>query len=145
VLTPYQTLLLGDLRGPDSYGVPLVGWKGQIEFLRSPGAPAQPGPLSARDASTFVEEVYILLRTQRVVQLYRGYETAGLKAPFGIDHPSFVQGLLAKRDPGTPDGQWWSPARPSMAIDNMRLPDADRSELGLLQQSRWNGTGSIFI
>jgi hypothetical protein len=128
VLTPYQTMLLGDLRGPNSYGTPLVGWKAQNEFFKSNGAPAQPGPLSASLASTFVEAVYILLRTQRVVQLYRGYETAGLKAPFGVDHPSFIQGLVAQRKPGTPDGQWWTPTRPSMAIDNMRLPDADRSE-----------------
>jgi hypothetical protein len=128
VLTNYQTTLVGDVGGPTGYGAPLVGWKGQTEFFRNAGAPAIPGALGANLASTFVEGVYVLLKTQRAVRLYRGFETAGLKAPFGMDHPSFVQGLLAQRKPGTPDGLWWSPARPSMAIDNLKLPDMQRAE-----------------
>jgi hypothetical protein len=128
VLTNYQGLLLSDLRGANSYGMPLVGWKGQSEFFRDQSAPAQPGALNPNLASAFVEDVYVLLRTKRLVQLYRGYETAGLKAPFGMDHPSFIQGLLAQRKPGTPDGLWWTSARPSMAIDNLRLPDVHRAE-----------------
>jgi hypothetical protein len=35
---------------------------------------------------------------------------------------------MRKRKPGKPDGLWWTPARPSMAIDNMHLPDMHRSE-----------------
>jgi hypothetical protein len=128
MLTNYQKMLIGDLSGANSYGTPLVGWKRQLEFLRNAGAPPQPGALDANLASAFVEDVYVLLRTGRVVQVYRGFEVAGLKAPFGMDHPSFIQGLLAQRKPGTPDGLWWTPARPSMAIDNMRLPDIHRSE-----------------
>jgi hypothetical protein len=88
-----------------------VAWNGQTEFLRNAGAPTQPAAPGANLASAFVEEVYVLLRTQRIVRLYRGFEKAGLKAPFGIDHPSSIQGLLAHRKPGTPDGLWWTPAR----------------------------------
>lgn len=128
MLTDYEALLLGDLQRADSYGTPLVGWRGRAEFFRDPSAPPQPGALDMNLAFTFVEGVYVLLRTGRVVQLYRGYETAGLIAPFGRDHPSFIQGLLAQRKPGTPDGLWWTPARPSMAIDNLRLPDVHRSD-----------------
>ena len=128
MLTNYQKMLVADLSGANSYGAPLVGWKGQTEFLRNNGAPRQPGALGANLASTFVEDVYVLLRTQRAVRVYRGFETAGLKAPFGIDHPSFIHGVLAQRKPGTPDGLWWTPARPSMAIDGIRLPDMHRSE-----------------
>lgn len=121
-------MLVADLSGPNSYGEPLVGWKRQTEFFRNAGAPAEPGVLRPDLASTFVEDTYILLRTRRVVRAYRGFEIAGLKAPFGMDHPSFIRGLLAQRRPGTPDGLWWTPARPSMAIDNMGLPDMHRSE-----------------
>ena len=128
VLTHHQKMLVADLSGPNSYGSLLVGWRGQTEFFRNAGAPAQPGALGADLASAFVEDVYVLLRTQRVLQVYRGFETAGLKAPFGTDHPTFIQGLLAHRKPGTPDGLWWTPARPSMAIDNLGLPDMHRSE-----------------
>jgi hypothetical protein len=128
LLTNYQKMLVQDMSGPNSYGTPLAGWKGQAEFFKNPSAPPQPGALAPNLASTFIEDVYLLVRLQRAVRVYRGFETTGLKAPFGMDHPSFIQGLVAQRKPGTPDGWWWTPARPSMAIDNMRLPDMHRSE-----------------
>jgi hypothetical protein len=127
MLTNYQKMLLQDLTSPTSYGTPLIGWKGQFEFHRAPTAPPAP-PLSPDYARTFVEETYFLLRTQRTVTLYRGFETKGLQAPFGMDHPSFFRNLVSQRKPGTPDGWWWSPARPSKSIDNLGLSDIHRAE-----------------
>lgn len=140
MLTNYQKTLIDDLSGPNSYGAPLVAWKGPAEFLRNTGAPAQPGALSVSLASTFVEQVYVLIRVTRPVHLYRGFETENLQAPFGLDHPSFIQGLVAQRNPGKPDGMWWSPARPSMAIDDLKLPDMQRSEHrgGAAVKLEWN-------
>src|SRR5579859_2511915 len=62
MLTNYQQMLVADLSGRDSYGAPLVGWKGQTEFFRNVGAPVTPGALDANLAATFVESVYVLLR-----------------------------------------------------------------------------------
>ena len=128
MLTNYQRMLMEDLAGGDSYGKPLIAWKGSIEFYRNAGAPSAPGSLASNLALTFVEQVYVLLQTKRSIRVYRGYETAGLKAPFGLDHQSFIRGLVASRHPGTPDGLWWTPARPTLAIDNLRLSDIHRSE-----------------
>jgi hypothetical protein len=127
MLTNYQKMLLQDLTSPTSYGTPLVGWKGQFEYHRAPTAPPAP-PLSPDLAKTFVEETYFLLRTQRTVTLYRGFETKGLQAPFGMDHPSFYRNLVSQRKPGTPDGWWWSPARPSKSIDNLGFSEMHRAE-----------------
>jgi hypothetical protein len=140
MLTNYQQMLITDLTGPNSYGTPLVAWKGQTEFFRAVAAPPQPGALPPDLAGTFVDTVYILLRTARTVRVYRGFETLGLKAPFGVDHPSFIQGLLSHRNPGKPDGLWWTPARPSMAIDNMRMSDMHRAEHrdGAAIKLEWN-------
>ena len=131
MLTNYQKMLLQDLTSPTSYGTPLIGWKGQTEFHRAPSPPASPptpGPLSMDLAKTFVEETYFLVRTTRTVTLYRGFETKGLQAPFGMDHPSFYKNLISQRRPGTPDGRWWSPGRPSKSIDNLGLSEMHRAE-----------------
>jgi hypothetical protein len=85
VVTEYQKILINDLSGPNSYGTPLVGWKRQIAFFNNANAPVQLGALRPDLASTFVEDVYFLLRTNRMVRVYRGFEVAGLKAPFGVD------------------------------------------------------------
>lgn len=45
-----------------------------------------------------------------------------------MDHPSFYMNLVNQRHPGTPDGRWWSPGRPSKSIDNLRLSDMHRAE-----------------
>lgn len=128
MLTNYQQMLLGDLKAANSYGKPLVAWKGQTEFFRDPAAPKLPGALTVSLAATFVEQTYVLVKLMRVVTVYRGYETKGLTAPFGKDHPSFIRGLLAQRKPGTPDSQWWFPGRPSAEIDNLGLSDMQRGE-----------------
>lgn len=128
MLTNMQRMLLEDLQSSDSYGTPLVGWSGHSVFFKGTGAPAVPGVLTPDLASTFIDSTYILLRTKRLVQIYRGYETAGLTAPFGTDHPSFFQGLVSQRRPGTPDGRWWTPSRPTLAIDNLGLSDVHRTE-----------------
>lgn len=131
MLTNYQKMLLQDLTSPTSYGAPLIGWRGQTEIYRAPTAissPLVPGPLSPDSARTFVEESYVLLKTTRTVTLYRGYETKGLQAPFGMDHPSFFKNLVSQRHPGTPDGRWWSPGRPSKSIDNLGLSEMHRAE-----------------
>lgn len=128
MLTNYQQTLIADLSKPESYGIPLVAWRGQTEIFRAVGAPSQPGALQSGLAGAFVDTVYVLLRTTRTVRVYRGFETPGLKAPFGTSHQSFIQGLLSYRNPGKPDGLWWTPARPSMAIDNMRMSDMHRAE-----------------
>jgi hypothetical protein len=128
MLTHFQKMLMDDLQSPDSYGTPLVGWSRQTEFFKNPAAPANPGFLIQDLASTFVEATYVLLRTRRPVRIYRGYETAGLTAPFGMDHPSYLQNLVTQRRPGTPDGRWWTPARPSLEIDQLGLSDMHRSE-----------------
>jgi len=128
MLTSYQKMLVNDLSSPNSYGKPLLGWDGRIEFFRSPAAPPAAEPLAADLAATFIENSYFLVRINRVVTVYRGFETAGLRAPFGVDHPSFIHGLTPHRKPGRPDGWWWSPGRPSMAIDDLRPSDMHRGE-----------------
>jgi len=127
MLSNYQKTLLNDLTSRTSYGMPLIGWRGQVSFYKAPTAPLIPGSLGDL-AKTFVEETYFLLRTQRIVTVYRGFETKGLQAPFGMDHPSFVRGLVSQRKPGTPDGWWWSSTRPSKSIDSLGLSDMHRSE-----------------
>ena len=140
MMTKVQKDLLDDLKAPTSYGRPLIGWKGHLEFYKDPRAPATPGPLSASLAATFIEESYFLLAIQRPVRVYRGYETQGLRAPYGVDHPSFALGLVQSRRPGTPDGWWWTPARPSKSVDNLGLSSAHRSEdrAGSAVKLEWN-------
>ena len=140
MLTNYHQMLMADLSGPHSYGTPLAAWKGQTEFFRAKASPPHPGALPADLAGTFVETVYVLLRTTRTVRVYRGFESQGLRAPYGMDHPSFIQGLLSQRNPGKPDGLWWTPARPSMSIDKMRMPDIHRAEHrdGAAIKLEWN-------
>jgi hypothetical protein len=128
MLTPYQKDLLADVDGRDGYGTALIAWKGQQEFYRSSAKGIIGTPLSPDLALTFVEQVYIFLRTTRKISIYRGYETAGLDAPFGKDHPSYIRGLVTQRKPGKPDGLWWTPSRPSMEIDNLRLAAVHRAE-----------------
>lgn len=128
MLTNYQRMMLDDLRSPNSYGLPLAGWIGPVEFFRDPRASPQAAALAIDLAATFVDRVHFLLRSWRPVRVYRGYETAGLRAPFGVDHPSFILGLVQSRNPGTPDGWWWTPARPSKSIDDLRLSDMHRAE-----------------
>jgi hypothetical protein len=65
---------------------------------------------------------------QPAITLYHGFETAGLRAPFGEDHPSYILGLLKERNPSRPDGRWWTPQRPSASIDNLGLSDLHRGE-----------------
>jgi hypothetical protein len=128
MLSPYQKTLLDEVGGPTGYGSALIAWKGQQEFFRSK-APGTVGiALTADLASTFIEQVYVLLRTIRKISIYRGYETSGLHAPFGKDHPSYVRNLLTERKPGKPDGLWWTPSRPSMEIDDLKLSDMHRAE-----------------
>jgi hypothetical protein len=79
-------------------------------------------------AQTFVGAFYILLKTGRPISIYRGYETQGLEAPFGKEDPTFIRNLVRLRSPGKPDGLWWTPARPSMAIDNLGLSSMHRSQ-----------------
>ena len=126
--TPYQRTLLEDVGGPTGYGSVLIGWKGPQEFFRSGASGTVGTPLPPDLALTFVEQIYVLLRTSRKIGIYRGYETAGLDAPFGKEHPSYMRNLLTQRKPGKPDGLWWAPSRPSMEIDNLKLPDMHRAE-----------------
>lgn len=126
MLTKYQADLVQDVRG---YGGPLAGWKGQTEIFRAHGAPAHPDALlDPKHLDSFVERTYFLIVTARVIKLYRGCERGGLKAPYGMDHPSFWLGLVTKRNPATPDGCWWSPMRPGVAIDNLHLPSWQREQ-----------------
>ena len=114
MLTRYQQELLKDVGAPsDGYGEPLAAWKGSQLFFKSDRATGVLTPLPADLAATFVEGVYILLKTKRSISVYRGYETKGLEAPFGKEHASFVQSLVSKRLPGKPDGMWWTPSRPA--------------------------------
>jgi hypothetical protein len=128
VLTKYQRMMLEDLSEPNSYGQPLIGWIGHIEFYRRPEAPTQPTALTVDLAETFVDQVYFLVSIQRIVRVYRGFETAGLRAPYGEDHPSFIHGLVQSRCPGTHDGLWWTPARPSKSVDRLHLSEMHRAE-----------------
>lgn len=128
MLTPYQQMLLKDMSEPEGYGTPLAGWKGQQQFFTGPPSPARLTALTSDLAQTFVEGVYFLLRTKRKISIYRGYETEGLEAPFGRDHASFLRNIVSQRRPGTPDGLWWTPARPSLAIDNLKLGAAHREQ-----------------
>ena len=129
MLTPYQEMLLKDVGAPnDGYGTPIAGWKGQQQFFKGQPDAIHLTALTQDLAQTFIEWSYILLRTKRRIPIYRGYETAGLEAPFGMDHPSFIRGLVSQRKPGKPDGLWWTPARPSMEIDNLRLAAMHREQ-----------------
>jgi hypothetical protein len=128
MLSEYQKSLLEDVAGRNGYGSALIAWKAQQEFLRSAVKGTAGIALSTQLALTFVEQVYVLVRTTRKISIYRGYETEGLDAPFGKDHPSYIRGLVAQRKPGKPDGLWWTPDRPSMAIDDLRLPEMHRAE-----------------
>jgi len=128
MLTPYQKTLLEDVSGPTGYGSALIAWKGQLEFFKSKAPGTVGTALTTNLASTFVDQVYVLLRTSRKISIYRGYETADLDAPFGKDHPSYVRHLLRERKPGRPDGLWWTPSRPSMEIDELKLPEMHRAE-----------------
>jgi hypothetical protein len=127
MLTNYQRMMLDDLSGPNSYGRPLSGWVGQTEFFRDPQAPTQTRPLTIHLAATFVDRVYFLLCVRRPVRVYRGFESTGLQAPYGVDHPSYILGLVQSRNPGTSDGRWWTPARPRNSIDNLLLPEIQLS------------------
>jgi hypothetical protein len=128
MLSSYQQTLLQDVGAQDGYGTPIAGWKGSQQFFKGgPGAP----PLAALPLElslTFVEGVYILLKTKRGMSIYRGYETAGLEAPFGKQHPTFIRNLLTLRKPGKPDGLWWTPTRPAMSIDDLKLSSMHRAE-----------------
>jgi hypothetical protein len=128
MLTNYQKDLIADLNQPRSYGKPIAVWKGRTEILRTSAVLTHLGPLTPDLAFTFIEETYALVKLQGAISVYRGYETAGLTAPYGMDHPSFIHGLVAGRRPGTPDGLWWSPARPSKSIDNLGLSAMHRAE-----------------
>ncbi len=136
----YQNSLFQDLSQLTSYGKPLVGWRNQTEIFRATGAPVTHGALPPKLADTFIEKLYFLVRTARAIRVYRAYETAGLTAPFGKDHPSFLRGLVASRDPGKPDGLWWTPARPSLAIENMGLSSMHRDgpRAGAAVELEWN-------
>ena len=65
MLTRYQQELLKDVGAPDGYGEPLAGWKGSQLFFKSDRATRLLTALSAELAATFVEGVYILLKTKR--------------------------------------------------------------------------------
>ena len=128
-MTPYQEMLLKDASAPNvGYGTPLAAWRGQQLFFKGPPNAARLTPLAPELALTFVESSYILLRTMRRILIYRGYETAGLESPYGKDHPSFLRGLVSGRKPGKPDGLWWTPARPNVEIDNLKLAAMHREQ-----------------
>ena len=128
MISSFQNMMMGDLGGPNGYGRILVGWTGRSEFVRNTKDVVLLGPLAKDLAQTFVDGTYFLLSTQRPVTLYRGFETAGLTAPYGKDHPSFIFQVLVDRKPGAPDGYWWSSRRPSASIDNLSLSDLHRGE-----------------
>jgi len=131
---------LQDRQGRSSYGTPLVGWKEQTELFRANVAPAHPGPLPLSLTGTFIQHTYFLVRTTRPVTVFRGYEAEGLKAPFGLDHPSFFRGLVSNRNPGKPDGRWWTPARPTLSIEDLHLSDMHRvaPRSGAAVAKEWN-------
>lgn len=138
--TTYQQSLLSDLLAHSSYGSPLIGWKdGQLIFRADGNLPAI-GALEPMHWPTFVQNTYFLLKTSRLVRVYRGYETPGLKAPYGTDHPSFYLSLIKNRNPARPDGRWWSPARPALAIDSLRVSSAARlsARSGSAIAKEWN-------
>jgi hypothetical protein len=127
MLDNFQNMMIDDFGGKNGYGRIVAGWKGQAELVRECKGPLPLGPLGAH-AKDFVDGVYFLISTGRSIILYRGFETFGLQAPFGKDHPSFIMNLIASRNPGRPDGFWWSPRRPSASIDRLRLSDLNRGE-----------------
>ena len=140
MLTPYQQGLLSDLRAPFSYGMPLIGWKDAQVIFRGDGALPAIGALEPNHWSCFIQNTYFLLRVKRPVSVYRGYETAAVKAPYGVDHPSYYLNLVKNRNPATPDGRWWSPARPTLAIDNVGASSGERSSVraGSAITKEWN-------
>jgi len=142
-MTNYEKLLLEDFAHRDSYGKPLIGWNSTGCFFKDSSAaipPALAGPLKRDLAAAFVEQVYFLLLISRFVTVYRGFEAPGLKAPYGKDHPSVWFGLVQQRTPGTRDGYWWSPRRPSIEIDGLQLPHLHRGEdrNSLAVKREWN-------
>ena len=141
MLTPDEQLLLKDVGAtPGGYGTPLIAWKNQLQVFKGPPYTGLLGALPMHLAQTFMGGFYVLLKTKRPISIYRGYETEGLEAPFGKDHPSFIRNLVSSRNPGKPDGFWWTPARPSMAIDSLKLSSMHRSQhqANSAIKSEWN-------
>jgi hypothetical protein len=139
-LTPYQKTMLEDVTASDGYGTPIGIWMGCTQLYPAGPNAARPPALRIEDALTFVESFYILCSIRRAMKIYRGYETAGLDAPYGKDHPSFIRHLVTQRRPGKPDGSWWTPTRPAKTIDNLGLSamhrEEDRNNPGVLLE--WN-------
>jgi hypothetical protein len=127
MLTSFQQSLLSELQHRDGYGQPLMGWNGGLVIFRGPGGLQPAGTLEPMHWLCFIQNTYFLVKTTRPVSVYRGYETPGLKAPYGTDHPSFYLSLVKNRNPAKADGRWWSPARPALAIDDLGASSADRS------------------
>lgn len=140
MLTAYQQTLLSDLLSHSSYGTPLIGWKDGLVIFRANGDLPPIGALEPTHWPCFVQSTYFLLKTTRPVSVYRGYETPGLKAPYGTDHPSFYLSLVRHRNPAKPDGRWWSPARPALAIDSLGASSAARASArrGSAIAKEWN-------
>jgi hypothetical protein len=140
MLSDFQKFLLQDMKLPSSHGAPLVGWSQQTEFFRANVVPANLGALPVSLTGTFSQHTYFLVRTTRPLKVYRGYEAEGLNAPFGVDHPSFFRSLVSSRNPGKPDGRWWTPARPTLSIENLRLPEMHRAapRAGISVTKEWN-------
>jgi hypothetical protein len=109
------------------YGSLLRAWEGAREIGSAP-VPVFHGPLPMHDARKFTLSVHSLLRIERPVVVYRFYETAGLLAPFGQDHPSYVSGAVRRRVPAGKLGGWWSPRRPSLMIDGLGHSSDQRQE-----------------
>jgi hypothetical protein len=128
--------LLEDIRG---YGTILRAWKGTRDLESVAHAPG-PGPLPFDDVLKFTSYVYALVKTDRQILVYRFYETADLRAPYGEQHNSFTFGQVSNRHPAQRMGRWWTPSRPGLTIDRLGYSDdhrkGDRATIAVKKE--WN-------
>lgn len=120
---------------------PLImhAWKGTRELEATPNAPGL-GPLPLDDILNFTSYVYALVKTDRQITVYRFYETANLRAPYGEQHNSFIFGQASNRNPARRLGAWWTPYRPGLTIDRLGYTDdyrkGDRASIAVKKE--WN-------
>lgn len=110
------------------YGHVLAAWRGQTQIFQATRVARPPAPLPPALARCFTDGVYALVELDRSQRVYRFFETQGLRAPYGRDHPSFVRMLVQQRHPSRPDGLWWTPRRPALEIDNLAVASLHRGD-----------------
>ena len=122
------------------YGTVLRAWTLDREIMSSQSTPNPHPALGIDDAQKFVQSTYAIIQTKTPRVVYRFYETADLRAPYGEDHPSAKNGMAQKRAPAKMLGGWWSPFRPSLLIDGLGYSSVHKAEVrfNIAVAKEWN-------